>query len=131
MKDGGAGVTDVKRYVEKIGISIQLALLISFVALQACSAQTQEAKRQTGDCAQSNAPLRQLRAAWIATVTNTDWPSKPGLPVATQKQEFIRLLDAMQQMHMNAAIVQVKPTADAFYPSQYGPWSEYLTGVQG
>ncbi len=32
---------------------------------------------------------------------------------------------------MNAVIVQIKPTADAFYPSAYGPWSEYLTGVQG
>lgn len=34
-------------------------------------------------------------------------------------------------MGMNAVIVQIKPTADAFYPSAYGPWSEYLTGVQG
>ncbi|MGR5922216.1 family 10 glycosylhydrolase [Bacillus paranthracis] len=28
---------------------------------------------------------------------------------------------------MNAVIVQIKPTADAFYPSNYGPWSEYIT----
>ena len=32
---------------------------------------------------------------------------------------------------MNAVVVQIKPTADAFYPSNYGPWSEYITGTQG
>src|SRR5690606_15922354 len=32
---------------------------------------------------------------------------------------------------INALVVQVKPTADAFYPSQFAPWSEWLTGVQG
>ncbi len=32
---------------------------------------------------------------------------------------------------MNAVIVQVRPAADAFYPSQYEPWSQWLTGKQG
>ena len=32
---------------------------------------------------------------------------------------------------MNAVVVQIKPTADAFYPSNYYPWSEYITGTQG
>ncbi|MGV2912970.1 glycoside hydrolase family 10 protein, partial [Bacillus safensis] len=74
---------------------------------------------------------REMRAVWIASVYNLDWPSKKGLPVAEQKQEFIRLLDEIKAMNMNAVIMQIKPTADAFYPSAYGPWSEYLTGTQG
>lgn len=74
---------------------------------------------------------RQFRAAWIATVVNVDWPSKPGLTSEIQQQEFLHLLEELQRMHMNAVVVQVKPTADAFYPSEYGPWSQYLTGVQG
>ncbi len=73
----------------------------------------------------------EFRAAWVATVTNLDWPSKPGLPVDTQKQEFINILNHLQKMHMNAVVVQIKPTADAFYPSRYWPWSQYLTGIQG
>ncbi|GHO64745.1 hypothetical protein KSC_036370 [Ktedonobacter sp. SOSP1-52] len=77
------------------------------------------------------APKRQLRAAWLATVQNIDWPSKPGLPVDTQKQEYTAHLDEMQQMNLNAIVVQVRPTADAFYPSRYAPWSAYLTGTQG
>ncbi|HYK72072.1 MAG TPA: glycoside hydrolase family 10 protein [Pseudoneobacillus sp.] len=74
---------------------------------------------------------RELRSVWIATVTNIDWPSKKGLSPETQKQEFTKLLDDVTEMGMNSVVVQVKPTADAFYPSEYGPWSEYLTGTQG
>ncbi len=79
----------------------------------------------------SSSPKREFRAVWIATVNNIDWPSKKGLPVEQQKAEFIKLLSDVKEMGMNAVIVQIKPTADAFYPSAYGPWSEYLTGEQG
>jgi len=40
--------------------------------------------RVTGDptpaCPQTAHVKRQLRGAWIATVTNIDWPSRPGMP---------------------------------------------------
>jgi len=77
------------------------------------------------------APKRELRAAWIATVDNVDWPKKGVTDAETQKRDFIAMLDELEAAGMNAVIVQVKPTSDAFYPSQYGPWSEWLTGVQG
>ena len=32
---------------------------------------------------------------------------------------------------MNAVVVQIRPAADAFYPSSYEPWSQWLTGKQG
>ena len=32
---------------------------------------------------------------------------------------------------MNAIIMQVRPSADALYPSTLEPWSEYLMGQQG
>ena len=35
-----------------------------------------------------------------------------------------------QRLHHNAVVVQVRPTADAFWPSPYEPWSQYLTGVR-
>lgn len=31
----------------------------------------------------------------------------------------------------NTVILQVRPFCDAFYPSEYYPWSAYLTGTQG
>jgi uncharacterized lipoprotein YddW (UPF0748 family) len=33
-------------------------------------------------------------------------------------------------MNFNAVVLQVRPTADAFYKSKYEPWSIYLTGDQ-
>jgi uncharacterized lipoprotein YddW (UPF0748 family) len=76
-------------------------------------------------------PIREFRAAWIATVANIDWPSKPGLPVAQQQAELISLLDRAAQHHFNAVFFQVRSVSDAFYASSIEPWSEYLTGVQG
>jgi uncharacterized lipoprotein YddW (UPF0748 family)/DNA-binding MarR family transcriptional regulator len=76
-------------------------------------------------------PKYEFRAAWVASVENIDWPSKKGLPVDSQKVEFIRLLDMHQRNGLNAVVVQIRPAADAFYESSYEPWSEWLTGVQG
>ncbi|HEY4288946.1 MAG TPA: family 10 glycosylhydrolase [Puia sp.] len=76
-------------------------------------------------------PKYELRAAWIASVENIDWPSRKGLPADSQKAEFIRQLDMHKRNGMNAVVVQIRPAADAFYPSPYEPWSEWLTGVQG
>ncbi|SCE76592.1 Uncharacterized lipoprotein YddW, UPF0748 family [Micromonospora viridifaciens] len=80
-------------------------------------------------------PKRQFRAMWIASVTNIDWPSKASWTapdqIAKQKAEYLGWLDLAQQLNHNAVVVQVRPTADAFWPSPYEPWSEYLTGVRG
>lgn len=76
-------------------------------------------------------PKREFRAAWVCTLANLDWPSAAGLPAATQKREFIRLLDRLQAIGIHAVMVQVRPAGDAFYPSELAPWSQYLTGKQG
>jgi uncharacterized lipoprotein YddW (UPF0748 family) len=77
-------------------------------------------------------PLRrEFRAAWVATVANIDWPSKPGLSTDQQKQEMIDLLDDAVRMNLNAIILQVRPGCDAFYDSKLEPWSEFLTGEMG
>jgi uncharacterized lipoprotein YddW (UPF0748 family) len=76
-------------------------------------------------------PVREFRAAWIATVGNSCWPSKPGLTTTQQKAELIALLDRAVALKLNAVIFQVRPASDALYASSFEPWSEYLTGVQG
>jgi uncharacterized lipoprotein YddW (UPF0748 family) len=70
------------------------------------------------------------RAAWIATVNNIDWPSKPGLSSEQQQEELIEYLDLFKGMNFNAIVLQIRPTADAFYKSKREPWSIYLTGDQ-
>ncbi|MBB5938914.1 glycoside hydrolase family 10 protein [Streptomyces zagrosensis] len=74
---------------------------------------------------------REMRAMWLATVVNRDWPSKPGLPARQQQSELVGYLDAAVERRLNAVIFQVRPTADALWPSPYEPWSAYLTGTQG
>ncbi len=83
----------------------------------------------TPDCPPPAA--REFRALWVATVANIDWPSKPGLSVAQQKAEATALLNRVQALNMNAVLLQVRPSADAIYPSAIEPWSEWLTGEQG
>jgi len=74
---------------------------------------------------------REFRAAWIATVANIDWPSRPGLPADVQRGELVRLLDRAVATGLNAVILQIRPCADALYPSPLEPWSPYLTGAMG
>jgi uncharacterized lipoprotein YddW (UPF0748 family) len=74
---------------------------------------------------------REFRAAWIATVENIDWPSRPGLSTAEQQAELLAILDKAVALRLNAVVLQVRPAADALYKSRYEPWSEYLTGEMG
>ncbi len=74
---------------------------------------------------------REFRAAWVATVANIDWPSKPGLSTEEQQREAIAILDTAKNLNLNAIIFQVRPQCDAFYKSELEPWSYYLTGKQG
>ena len=73
---------------------------------------------------------KEIRGAWIATVSNLDWPDTKNNATA-QKNELIILLDRLQALNCNSVILQIRPNADAFYPSSLEPWSIFLTGTQG
>ena len=65
-----------------------LLLLISFVL-------TLSAQKQL---------KREMRAVWIATVANINWPSKKNLSTQEQKNEAIKLLDLLEDANFNAVI---------------------------
>jgi uncharacterized lipoprotein YddW (UPF0748 family) len=71
---------------------------------------------------------RELRGMWLTTVNNIDFPSRPGLTPARVQAEYRRWLDLAQAQNHNAIFVHVRPSGDAFWPSPYAPWSEWLTG---
>ena len=79
----------------------------------------------------ANAPKRELRGVWIATVQNIDWPSPHNYNGITQQKEFTELLDSHQKTGINALFVQVRTAADALYAKSTEPWSAYLSGLQG
>lgn len=116
-----------------LGAGLATAALGSLGLEAACADQpTPTPSGSAGRCAVDvHHQLRQLRGMWIASVVNIDWPSKPGLTAAAQQAELVALLDVAASNRHNAVVLQVRPTADAFFPSMLEPWSKYLTGVQG
>ena len=70
-----------------------------------------------------------FRATWVSTVANIDFPNKAAIGnYEQQKADMIAMLDEFQAMNLNAIVYQVRPTADALYPSELEPWSHWLTG---
>jgi uncharacterized lipoprotein YddW (UPF0748 family) len=78
-----------------------------------------------------DAPKYEMRAAWVATVNNLDFPSSKNLTTEAQRIEFIRILDQTRAMGINAVVVQIRSNGDALYFSASEPWAEQLTGLQG
>ena len=72
----------------------------------------------------AESPKREMRATWLTTVANIDWPAYVG--ETYQKSEMIRLLDSIAALKLNVVLFHVRPCCDAFYNSAYEPWSSYL-----
>ncbi|MFI1164095.1 glycoside hydrolase family 10 protein [Streptomyces sp. NPDC020801] len=103
---------------------------LSALAAAGDAAAVPQHPRTTGDGLRRRA-VTEMRGMWLATVDNRDWPSRTGLSVARQRGELTALLDAAVRCRLNTVILQVRPTADALWPSPFEPWSQYLTGTQG
>lgn len=110
---------------------LAILLLCSILVLASCTSKRPISNQSDTVVPSNQRAMREFRAAWIATVANINWPSKPGLSTAEQKREAIALLDFLKENHFNAAIFQVRPQADALYKSDLEPWSYFLTGEQG
>ena len=72
-----------------------------------------------------------FRAGWVATISRLDYPSAAGLDEKNLAAEADAIVEAAADMGFDAVILQVRPSADALYPSELFPWSRYLSGTQG
>ena len=82
----------------------------------------------------ANEPKHELRATWLATVQNIDWPKTKITSDATREQqqkELTDILDNLAAGNMHACFMQVRSLCDAMYQSSYEPWSVALTGTRG
>ena len=77
-----------------------------------------------------SAVRKELRGGWIASVWGIDWPMER-YDAAAQQKLYTDYLDGFVAANMNAVFMQIRPTADAFYESQYEPWSRWITGEAG
>jgi uncharacterized lipoprotein YddW (UPF0748 family) len=71
----------------------------------------------------------EIRAVWIATVGNIDIAKHSS--EEQYKAAIINMLNTIERNNFNTVFFQVRPMNDAFYDSDYAPWSRYLTGVEG
>ncbi|WP_076548681.1 glycoside hydrolase family 10 protein [Maribacter ulvicola] len=99
----------------------QLALLVLLLLLNSCGIFKSYEKH----------PKREFRGVWIATVVNIDWPKNGNDTAEKQKADYLKILDFYEKENYNAVIVQVRAAGDAFYESDYAPYSRFLTGEEG
>ena len=83
-----------------------------------------------GQTSSSVLPGKELRGVWIATVWGLDWPMEK-YNADVQKKLYTDYLDLLVGYNMNAVFFQIRGMADAFYESEYEPWSKYITGSAG
>lgn len=69
-------------------------------------------------------PHREFRGAWMHTVFQSQYAKKS---TPELQAYLINQLDSLKAAGINAVLFQVRPSADAFYPSKLEPWSRFLT----
>ncbi len=73
-------------------------------------------------------PVREFRGAWMHIIGQSQYSKQ----TTAQNQAYLRAeLDKLQASGVNAVIFQVRPQADAAYPSRLEPWSRWLSGTAG
>ncbi len=80
--------------------------------------------------AQTVSAPKEMLAVWVPYFS-LDMTGEQDKSEAAFRQKFDRIISDAKSCRMNTLIVQVRPFADAFYPSTLFPWSSYLTGSQG
>ena len=73
----------------------------------------------------------EMRGICVSTVYSLDYPESATVDDEELRRQADEILDSSKAMGMNAVFLQVRPSADAFYESDYYPWSRYLSGTQG
>lgn len=77
----------------------------------------------------AQAPKRELRSTWMATVWAIDWPASHSEQDA--KKQMTNYLDDLAANNFNGVCFQVRGLADAMYKSSYEPWSSAISGTRG
>lgn len=72
---------------------------------------------------------QEVRAVWVSTVSNIDLERLT--TIDAYKTQLTTMLDVVKQNNFNTIFFQTRPMNDSFYPSDYAPFSRYITGVEG
>ena len=112
--------------MQKFALRLILALIVLLTIHQGAVADTY--------------PKREMRAGWIATVWNLDWPKgtdgkayyDTSSARSTNQKTYLRnMIQNLKATGFNAVNFQVRGMCDAMYKSSYEPWSSALTNTRG
>lgn len=83
---------------------------------------------QPGESAQPQSQESEIRAVWITQfeLNTIRSASEPEF-----RASIASVFQNCSDFHLNTVFVQVRPNGDAFYPSEYFPWSVYASGAAG
>lgn len=71
-----------------------------------------------------------IKGIYVTTVLNLDYPKTPTTDSLQLQAEIDTIINTCQSLGFHSIFLQVRPCADAIYPSAIFPWSRYLTGDQ-
>ena len=118
-----------EKWIQKLRLLIITGILVlggTFFAL-AAPGDGRSGLKTAGTGEPEGGPSQELRGVWISYL---DWEKLPADENGF-KAGVDQILDRCVELKMNAVFVQVRPDADAMYPSEYFPWSRFVTGTQG
>lgn len=104
-------------------------ITLCFVMLMACLFSINCKKASA--VASTSSPV-ELRGVWVATVSNIDISKQTGTTekaINEYKAKLTAILNRMENYGMNCMFFQVRPANDAFYESEYNPYSKYFAGL--
>ena len=79
-----------------------------------------------------DAPKREYRAVWLATIKGLDWPKETHRgDVEAQQEHLCAVLDSLQAIHINTILLQTRIRGDVIYPSSIEPFAPVFTGQHG
>ena len=72
---------------------------------------------------------KEARGIWV---TRWEWvQDKTKNNPQAQKERIIEIFDLIKKARLNFVLFQIRGNGDAFYKSNYEPWSDLLTGKLG
>ena len=73
----------------------------------------------------STSPKHEVRAVWLTTLQNLDWPTVKGTSSSAaeaQKKELSDMLDRLCAAGINTVLLQTRVRSTTIYPSSIEPW---------
>ncbi len=80
-------------------------------------------------CKEKKPSTKEARGLWVSRM---EWAVRADSNrVAAQQQRIIEIMDDAKQARLNFILFQIRGNGDAFYQSNYEPWSAMLTDTLG